>query len=69
MPIRLRVRELREAKGLNQSELARLANIPQPNLSDIELGKANGISFPVLERLADALGVDAALLIEHKRNR
>ena len=33
------IREYREKMGLNQSQLAILLRIPQPLLSDLELGK------------------------------
>jgi transcriptional regulator with XRE-family HTH domain len=64
-PIRVRLKETRESRSLTQVELARLSGIGQPTISNIENGKTSGIDFQVLERLADALGVNAAVLIEH----
>lgn len=49
----------REAKGMGQSKLARLAGIPQPNLSNIEKGKKDFTVFTLI-RLAHALGVPPA---------
>jgi len=68
-PIRLRVRELREAKGWSQAELARRAGIRRATLSAIEAEETSGVDFDVLERLAGALGVNAAVLVEHTEGR
>ncbi len=51
-----RVRSIRTRKKLSQNELARLANIWQPDLSDLE----NGRRVPTLEtlfRVVKALGI------------
>jgi transcriptional regulator with XRE-family HTH domain len=66
-PIHIRVEELREAKGWSQAELARRSGVPQPTISRIEAGESGSISLANLERLADALGVDAGYLILHTR--
>lgn len=66
-PVRLRVRELRDAKGWTQVELAERAGIRRPTLVAIESGNTTAIEFEKLERIADALGVDAAYLIVHDR--
>jgi transcriptional regulator with XRE-family HTH domain len=68
-PVRLRVRELREAQKISQVELAERAGIRRATLSAIETGQTTGIDFDTLERLARVLGVDAAFLIvqEHAR--
>ena len=64
-PVRLRVRELREAKGLTGAELARQAKVRPSTLSAIENGQTTAIAFDVLDRIATALGVDAAMLVVH----
>jgi transcriptional regulator with XRE-family HTH domain len=66
-PVRIRLREIRESKQLSQAALAELSGIRKATISDIENAKTNGVDFDTLERLANALGVDAALLIEHTR--
>lgn len=66
-PVRLRVRELREVQGLTGAELARRAKVRPSTLSAIENHQTSGIAFAVLGRLADALGVDAAMLVVHSR--
>jgi len=64
-PIRLRLREIREARGLSQRELARRSGVTQATLSLIERGRSKGVDFNTLEKLATALEVDAALLVQH----
>jgi transcriptional regulator with XRE-family HTH domain len=66
-PVSLRLRELREAKGLSQVQLSSLSDVPQPIISRLESGRQASISFAQLEALANALDVDAALLIRHVR--
>ena len=47
-----RLRDMREDKDLNQSELAKFLNIHQTTYSDYELGNLN-IPIPVLLKLAE----------------
>ena len=61
--IYLRVKELREAKGWTQVELSERSGVRRPTISAIENEQTKGVDFDVLERLADALGVDPAFLI------
>ena len=63
----LRLEELRLAKGLSQAELARRSGVPQPTISRLEARKGNSVDLRALERLADALGVNAAVLIDHRK--
>ena len=62
-PIQIRLRELREARGWTQIELADRSAIPQPTISNIEAGKTSAISFDILEKLAKALECPASYLI------
>jgi transcriptional regulator with XRE-family HTH domain len=66
-PVVLRVRELREARGWSQRELARRAGVRQATLSAIENAQTTGIDFETLERLAKALDVDPAFLIAKQK--
>jgi transcriptional regulator with XRE-family HTH domain len=59
----LRVRELREAKGWSQAELARRAGVRQATLSAIENELTTSVDFAVLDRLAKALEVDPGFLL------
>ena len=63
-PVRVRVKTLREGRGLTQQELAERANLTRAALSRIENGQTKGIDFDTLDKLADALGVHPATLIE-----
>jgi transcriptional regulator with XRE-family HTH domain len=65
--ITLRVKQLREAAGLSQTALAEKAGIRRATIIEIEKGRTTGVDFDVLDRLAVALGVDAAMLIVHSR--
>ena len=64
-PIRLRLEQLRTAVGWSQAELARRSGVPQPTISRLESEKTRTIDLDNLEKLADALGVNAAALISH----
>ncbi|MDQ2667395.1 MAG: helix-turn-helix transcriptional regulator [Gemmatimonadota bacterium] len=64
-PIRLRVQELREALGWSQRDLAEKAGVRQATVSQAEQG--GGVNLATLEKLANALDVNAAALIVHER--
>ena len=68
-PIWIRLKELREAKGWSQAELARQSGVPQPTISRIEADETRSVNLDNLERLADALGINAAMLIAHEREQ
>jgi transcriptional regulator with XRE-family HTH domain len=63
VPLTFRVRELREAKGWSQAELARRAGLRPATLSAIETNQTTGIDLTTLDALAMALGVEAGFLI------
>jgi transcriptional regulator with XRE-family HTH domain len=56
------VRRLREARGLSQARIARLAGIPRPTWASLEAGSANP-TLGVLTRTAAALSVSIEELI------
>lgn len=56
------VRHLRAARGLSQEALAVDARVAAPYLSGIERGLVNP-TVDVLDRLADALGVEVDVLL------
>lgn len=62
------LREHRLAKGLTQSELARLAQTDMVTISRYEHGKVIP-SGPSLQRLASALGVSASDILLGERRR
>lgn len=51
------VRQLRESLGLSQDALAQQIHASQANISRIEINRAKHYSSGLLQRLADALGV------------
>jgi transcriptional regulator with XRE-family HTH domain len=65
-PVAVRLREVRESKGLSQARLAKLAGVPQSYISRVEAGRLSTINLKHLEKLARALGVNAAVLIDHR---
>jgi transcriptional regulator with XRE-family HTH domain len=68
-PVYLRVRELREAKGLTQVELAARAKVRQATVSAIENEETRRVDLDVLERLAVALDVDPGFLVVRTNKR
>lgn len=66
MDIRLRVganlKALRVQRKLTQEDVSGLAQVDQTYLSGVENGKRNP-SISMLQKLADALGVDPAELV------
>ena len=61
--IGINVRKLRNSKKLSQEELAFEAGIDRSYLSEIENGYKN-LSVGILEQIAAALDVDAAVLLK-----
>ena len=68
-PVYLRVRELREAKGLSQTQLAARAKVRQATVSAIENEQTRRVDLDVLERLAVALDVDPGFLVVRTAKR
>lgn len=62
MGIGKRVKTLREAAGLSQSELARRVGIKPPSLWEIEAGETKTVKAATLMRLSEALNADPAWL-------
>ena len=58
------IRELRATKQLTQADLAERAKIARGYLADIETGHRKNPSLAVIQRLAKALGVPVAALLE-----
>ena len=62
-PLMLRVRELREALGLTQAELAERAGVRRATVNRIEHARVTAIDLKVLEKLADALRVEPGFIV------
>ena len=68
MSIGSKVRQLREARGLSQFELARRSQLPQSSLSRIETDVVRDVKSRILSRLADVLDVSLEALTETAKN-
>ena len=60
-----RIKELREAAGMTQIELASLAKITQPHLCNIENGEI-GVTAKTGTKIAAALGIKLADLFREE---
>jgi len=58
------IKKYRENKGLSQEKLARLANVSNNTIVNIEAGKQNNPTIETLKRIAKALNVDVSDLIK-----
>jgi len=58
------IKKHRENKGLSQEKLARLANVSNNTIVNIEAGKQNNPTIKTLKRIAKALDVDVSDLIK-----
>jgi len=61
--IYLRIRELRQALGLTQADLAARAGVRRATVSRLENSRVSAIDLGVLEKLADLLGVEPGFLL------
>lgn len=63
MPIRLRLKEILEKRGMSQRELARLMNIRPNTISHLCSDKVNAAYFDTLEQICRTLNIDLHDLI------
>lgn len=68
-PIHVRLRELREAKGWTQQQLADRAEVRQATISELESGVKKRLGLDVLDRLCVALGCEPGELLEREARR
>lgn len=64
MAVRLKVKEVAEAKGLSMGRLGRLANVEVRTMRRIYRTPTASFTTPVLDRIAKALDVDISELVE-----
>ncbi len=66
MPKRLEtvLKALRKQKGMTQAQVAKKAGVTNFYISQLEIGLRKNPSLPVLRKLAKALGVPLARLVE-----
>lgn len=60
-----RIKRLREEKKITQKDLARMADVSQPYLFDLENNRRGGKPETIM-RIADALGVKVEELFDQK---
>jgi transcriptional regulator with XRE-family HTH domain len=58
------VKMLREAKGWDQSELARYAGVKRPTLQTVETGKSPNPGLRIVRGIADAFGLSIDQLLD-----
>jgi putative transcriptional regulator len=63
-----RLKELREAAGLTQKELAEKATVGQRTVSHLEQG-AQTPSWATVMKLAEALGIDSTAFLQPPKTR
>lgn len=63
MPVEVRLKQLREAKGLSQNALARELEMSLNNIQKIEYNKAKSIPLDTLERLCLTLDCEIGDLL------
>ena len=62
-PLTVHLRPQRLDRGWTQEELARRSGVDQSTISRIENGLTRGVGLGILERLADALGLNPRSLL------
>jgi len=60
---------LREARGLSQRQLAKVAGVAQPMIARIESGKVSNFELKTLVRLAAALGARVEITLQKAKAR
>lgn len=62
------VKKYRQIRKLSQEKLAEISNLHRTYISDIECGRRN-VSIENIEKIADALQIDAYLLLKNGENK
>lgn len=62
----LRIKELREIKGLSQRELSEKSNIARSYLSELERGVYNNPTIDIICKLASAFGCTLDEIVKYK---
>ncbi len=62
-PLTVQLRPQRLDRGWTQEELARRSGVDQSTISRIENGLTRGVGLGIVERLADALGLNPRSLL------
>lgn len=65
MPVKVKIREMREKRNLNQTQLADRLGVPKQWLSKHERGQFNSINYTLLGRLCEELGCEVGDLLAY----
>lgn len=68
MPVFVRLKEIRNARGISQNELARKLEMSLANVQKIEYGKAKSIPLDTLDRLCEILKCEVGELLVRRPN-
>jgi putative transcriptional regulator len=68
MPVEIRLKQVREQKGLSQYELAQKAAMSPQNIQKLEQGRAKGVQLDTLDKLCDALQCEIQELLVRVKN-
>ncbi|MBO3464461.1 helix-turn-helix domain-containing protein [Aetokthonos hydrillicola Thurmond2011] len=63
MAVKVRLKEIRNARGISQNELARKLEMSLANVQKIEYGKAKSIPLDTLDRLCEILKCEVGELL------
>ncbi len=55
MPVEIRLKNVRESRGLSQFDLAKNSGMSPQNIQKLEQGRSKGIQLDTLDALCDAL--------------
>ncbi len=69
MVVKVKLKEMRERKGVSQNALARALNMSLANVQKIEYGKAKSMSFELADRLCDVLECEIQELLHREPNQ
>ncbi len=67
--VRLKVKEVAEAKGISMAKLSRMADVGYTTTQSLFHNPQHDVSLYVLHRIAVALGVSICDLIEEKSDK
>ena len=68
MPIRVRLDQLLESRGVTSKELAEHVDITTANMSLLKRGKVRGIRFSTLERICEYLDCQPGDLLSYEKS-
>lgn len=68
MSITVNLKEIMSEREISCSELAKLVDIPAPDLSLLKTGKARAVKFTTLDKLCKALGCQVSDILVYSED-